>query len=109
MVHYSSFGGAKSFDDARRHIHEGAIVDLGYTMLSNNKYETLNDDGTLGYEKLNYLIALRFGYLRLHRPATFYVTPYSPHRLSRQFGFWQERQGHLNLTLALELQPTMMP
>jgi len=78
MVHYSGFRGAKSFDDARRRIHEGAIADLGCTMLSKNKYETLNDDGTLGYEKLSYLIALRSGYIPLHCATTFYAMSYSP-------------------------------
>ena len=34
MAHDSGFGGTKGFDDARRRIHEGAIADLGYTMLS---------------------------------------------------------------------------
>jgi len=88
MVHYSAFGGAKSFDDVRRRIHEGAIADLGCTMLSKNKYETLNDDGTLGYEKLSYLIALCSGYLPLRRATTFYTMSYSPHQFSRQFRFW---------------------
>ena len=34
MVHYSGFGGVKSFKDARRRIHKGAIADLSCTMLS---------------------------------------------------------------------------
>jgi len=34
MVPHSGFGGAKIFDDAWRRIHEGAIADLSYTMLS---------------------------------------------------------------------------
>jgi len=92
MVHYSGFGGAKSFEDTRRRIHEGAIADLGCTMLSKNKYETLNDDGTPAYERLSYQIALRS-----------YVMPYSPHRFSRQFGFWQE------LLSALKLDPCTRP
>ncbi|KAJ8440053.1 hypothetical protein Cgig2_025532 [Carnegiea gigantea] len=75
MVHYSSFEGVKSFEGPRRRIHEGAIADLGYTILSKNKYETLNDDGTLGYEKLSYLIALRSSYLPLRRAMTFYELP----------------------------------
>jgi len=99
MVRYSGFGGAKSFDDTRRHIHEGAIADLGCTMLSKNKYDTLNDDGTLGCEKFSYLVALRSGYLPLHRAATFYAMPYIPHRFSRQFGFWQELSAALKLDL----------
>ena len=69
IVHYSSFGGPKSFEDARRCIHEGAAADLGCTMLSTNKYETLNDDGTLGYEKLSHLIALRYGCLLYTSPS----------------------------------------
>ena len=40
MVYYSGFGVAKSFEDARRRIHEGVIADLGYVMLSKSKYET---------------------------------------------------------------------
>jgi len=88
MVHYSGFGGAKCFDDARRCIHEGAIADLGCAMLSKNNYETLNDDGTLGHEKLGYLIALLSGYLPLSRAMTFYAMSYSPHQFSRSFGFW---------------------
>ena len=87
MVHYFGFGGPKSFEDAHRSIHEGAIADLGCTMLNKNKYETLNDDGTLGYEKLSYVIALRSSFLPLRGATTFYVMPYSPHRFSRQFGF----------------------
>ena len=87
LMVYAGFRGAKSLNDARRHIYEGVIVDLGCTTLSKNKYETLNDDGTLGYEKLTHLVALCFGYLPLRLPATFYVMPYSPHRFSRQFGF----------------------
>jgi len=66
-------------------------------MLSKSKYETLNDDGTLSYEKPNYLLALHSGYLPLRRATTFYVTPYSPYRLSGQFGFWQELPGVLKL------------
>jgi len=27
IVHYSGFGGTTSFDDAQKHIHEGAIAD----------------------------------------------------------------------------------
>jgi len=88
MVHYFGFGGAKSFTNARRRIYDGATTDLCCTMLSENKCGTLSGNGTLGYEKLNYLIALRFGYLPLRRATTFYVVPYSPHRVSRQFGFW---------------------
>jgi len=97
MVHYSGFGGAKSFEDAQRRIHEGAIADLGCTMLSKNKYETSNGDGTLGYEKLSYLIALRSGYPPLHRVVTFYVMPYTTQRFSRQFGFWKELPSVLKL------------
>ena len=78
-MHYAGFGGAKSFEDARRRIHEGTIADLGCTMLSKNKYGTLNDDGTLAYEKLSYLIALRSSYIPLRRVTTFYVMRYSPH------------------------------
>ena len=79
IVHYSGFWRGKSFEDARRHIHEGPIADLSCTMISKNKCETLNDNGTLGYEKLSYLIPLRSCYLPLHCATTFYVMPYSPH------------------------------
>jgi len=97
MVHYFGFGGAMGFDDARRCIHEGVIADLGCTMLSKNKYDTLNDDGTLGYKKLSYLIALRSNYLPLRRAAIFYAMPYNPHWFSRQFGFRQQLPGALKL------------
>jgi len=56
-------------------------------MLSKNKYDILNGDCTLGYEKHIYLIALCPGFLPFHHGATFYMLPYSPHRFSRQFGF----------------------
>ncbi|KAJ8434404.1 hypothetical protein Cgig2_002606 [Carnegiea gigantea] len=44
-------------------------------MLSENKYEILNDDGTLRYEKLSYLIALRSSFPPLRRATTFYELP----------------------------------
>jgi len=75
------------------------IIDFGHTMLSKNKYEILNNDGTLSYERLSYLIALRSGYLPFPRATIFYVLPYSPHRFSGQFGFWQE------LPCVLKLNP----
>jgi len=96
-AHYSSFGGENSFDDTRRHIHERAIANLVCMMLNKNKYEILNDNDTLGYEKLNYLIALHVGCLRLHRTMTFYALPYSSYRFSRQFGFYQELTSALKL------------
>jgi len=97
MVHYSGFRGAKTFDDAWRRIHEGAIADLDCTMLSKNKYETLNDDGTLGHEKLIYRIALLSGYLPLRCAAIFNVTTYSLHWFNGQFGSRQELPGVLKL------------
>ena len=66
-------------------------------MLSKNNYDTLNDDGTLGYEKLSYLIALHSGYLPLRCATNFYAMPYSPHQFSRQLGLWQELPGALKL------------
>ena len=94
---YSGFKGAKSFEDAQRRIHEGRLLIWLAPCLARIKYETLNDDGNLGYEKLSYLRALRFGYLPLRCAMTFYVMPYSPHRFSRQFDFWQELPGALKL------------
>jgi len=57
-------------------------------MLSKKKYEALNDDKTLGYEKLSHLRALYYGYLPLSHATTSYVMPNSPYQFSRQFGLW---------------------
>jgi len=95
MVHHSSFGGAKNFDDTRRCICESAIADFGCTMLNKNKYEILNDDGTLSYEKLSYLIVLRSGFPPFHHAITFYLAPYS--------------LVCLNFMLVLRPHPIMIP
>ncbi|KAJ8426680.1 hypothetical protein Cgig2_018771 [Carnegiea gigantea] len=60
-------------------------------MLSKNKYEILNDDATLGYEKLSYLIALR------------YTCIYSADNLV------SGRMYLVHLTFVLGPHPTMMP
>lgn len=75
--------------DGRELIHEGRVFNLGCLMLGRNQSDTLIDDGNLDVDKLGYLISLRDGFFPIRRGTTFYVEPYSPHRFSRQFGFYQ--------------------
>ncbi|KAM1286392.1 hypothetical protein ACFX2J_000455 [Malus domestica] len=47
------------------------------------------DDSHLHFSDLSYLISLRSGYVSLRQEDRCIIQPYSPHRLSRQFGFVQ--------------------
>jgi len=109
MAHYSDFGGAKSFDDAQKRIHKGTTADLGCTMLSKNKYEILNDDRTLGYEKLSYLIALHPGILPFRHRATFCVVPIACIDSADNLGSGRMYLVHIKSILVLGPYPTVMP
>ena len=81
--------------DARELIHKGKIHDLGCLMLGKNRLENLIDKDKLNKDKVSYLISLRDGFLPIHHGVAFYIEPYSPHRFSRQFGFYHGILGML--------------
>ncbi|PIN13986.1 hypothetical protein CDL12_13383 [Handroanthus impetiginosus] len=53
------------------------------------------DNGNAEDFKQDYYIAIRSNYLPLRRGEHFIFEPYSPHRFSRQFGYYQEIPGVL--------------
>ena len=75
--------------NAHELIHEGRVCDLVCLMLVRNRWEILTDDGDLDVDKSSYLISLWYEFLSIRWGSTFNVEPYSPHWLSRQFGFCQ--------------------
>ncbi|KAK6146337.1 hypothetical protein DH2020_020206 [Rehmannia glutinosa] len=97
MTTFSGEGGAKYYDptDARKRIHKGEIVSLTCTMITKEKDFTYVDNGNAEEFERNYFLAIRSNYLPLWQGGYFIVEPYSPHRFSRQFGFYQVVPGAL--------------
>ncbi|MCD7459579.1 hypothetical protein HAX54_041348 [Datura stramonium] len=58
-------------------------------MLNNfDPYDYIDSNDALDLE-LNYFMSIHFGYLSLRNGNSIIIEPYSPHRFSRQFGFYQ--------------------
>ncbi|XP_019239821.1 PREDICTED: uncharacterized protein LOC109219803 [Nicotiana attenuata] len=97
MVAYSGEGAARYFDekDARKRIHNGEDIVWTPTMLTNSRlYYYVDNDAPQELES-NYFMSLRFNYLPVRYDNSFIINPYSPHRFSRQFGFYQNVPGFL--------------
>jgi len=47
-------------------------------MLAKNYHELIVNGNKLDYDKSDYLIALRDGFLRIQRDTSFYIEPYNP-------------------------------
>ena len=83
MVRYSGRLPVRdNIGDARKLIHEGKVIELGCLMLAKNRAELILDDGKLDDTRSNYLMALRVGFLPIHRGVFFHVEPYRPHRFN---------------------------
>ncbi|KAI3469665.1 hypothetical protein Pfo_026328 [Paulownia fortunei] len=87
MVIFSGEGGAKYYDSkkARKRIHKGDF----------SKDFLYIDNGNAEEFEQNYFIAIRSNYLCLRQGEHFIIEPYSPHRFSRQFRFYQVVSGTL--------------
>ncbi|XP_060195511.1 uncharacterized protein LOC132624806 [Lycium barbarum] len=97
MVAYSGEGAARYFEkkDARKRIHQGDNVAWTSTMLNNSEPYNYVDNNDAQELELNYFMSVRFGYLSLRDGNSVIIEPYSPHRFSRQFGFYQKIPGAL--------------
>ncbi|XP_057797554.1 uncharacterized protein LOC131013483 [Salvia miltiorrhiza] len=98
MVQYSGEGGARFYDDvkARKQIRKGDQVAWSCTMYSWDKDISFIDDENAKESDFCYFMAVRSNYLTRRLEDGFVVEPYSPHRFSRQFGFYQVRPGVLS-------------
>ncbi|XP_073066001.1 uncharacterized protein [Primulina eburnea] len=97
MASFSGEGGAKYYDpsEARKKIHKEDFVSWTCTMITRNKDFLYLDNGNAEEFEQNYFIAIRSSYLSLRQGGHFIIEPYSPHRFSRQFGFYQTIPGVL--------------
>ncbi|KAL0438961.1 UNVERIFIED_CONTAM: hypothetical protein Slati_2379100 [Sesamum latifolium] len=98
MTLLSSEGGAKYYDpqEARKQIHKGDFVSWTCNMIVKDKDFSFVDDGRAKDFEEAYFMAIHSNYLPLRQGDHFDVEPYSPHRFSRQFGFFQEVPGILS-------------
>ncbi|MCD9639493.1 hypothetical protein HAX54_024064 [Datura stramonium] len=95
MVAFLGEGVARYYDKkkARKRIHQGDNIAWASTMLNNSEpYDYIDDNDALELE-LNYFESIRFGYLPLRNGNSAIIEPYSPHRFSHQFGFYQRIPG----------------
>ncbi|PIN21567.1 hypothetical protein CDL12_05731 [Handroanthus impetiginosus] len=97
MMQFSGEGGARYFDpkEARKRIHKGDSAHWTYNMITKNKNLLFVDDGKAKELEQDYFIAICSNYLTLRQGEHFVIEPYSPHRFSCQFGYYQEVQGVL--------------
>ncbi|KAL0298420.1 UNVERIFIED_CONTAM: hypothetical protein Sradi_6501800 [Sesamum radiatum] len=100
MTRFSGEGGAKYYEprEARKRIHKAEFVSWACNMLVKAKPFKFVDDGRAEELDHSYFVAIRSSYLTLRRGGRFIVEPYSPHRFGRQFGYYQDVPGTLNMT-----------
>ncbi|MCD7458625.1 hypothetical protein HAX54_038749 [Datura stramonium] len=75
--------------EARKRIHQGDNITWTSTILNNSELYDYIDNNDAPELELNYFASIRFGYLPLRNENSVIIEPYSPHRFSRQFGFYQ--------------------
>ncbi|KAH0720107.1 hypothetical protein KY284_005137 [Solanum tuberosum] len=95
MAVYSGEVGARYFDsnDVRKCIHGGENVAWTSTMMDKTYPYFHVDNDHASEVELSYFMSIRFNYLPLRCRDSFIIEPYSPHRFSRQFGFYQNIPG----------------
>lgn len=91
MTAYSGEGGVKYFDGelARKCIHQGDSVVWTSTMPSKSDPCHFVDNDKDEEIEISYFMSLHFNLLPFRYGGSFILEPYSPHRFSRQFGFYQ--------------------
>ncbi|KAK6131725.1 hypothetical protein DH2020_034522 [Rehmannia glutinosa] len=97
MAIFSGEGHAKYYEpkEARRRIHKGDWISWTCTMITKSKDFHYVDNGNAQRFEQDYFIAIRSSYLSLRQGGRFVIEPYSPHRFSRHFGFYQMVPGVL--------------
>ncbi|PIN11845.1 hypothetical protein CDL12_15549 [Handroanthus impetiginosus] len=87
MTQFSGEGSTRYFDpkEACKRIHKG----------DPNQNLLFVDDGKAKELEQDYFIATRSNYLTLRQGEHFVIEPYSPHRFSCEFGYYQEVSGVL--------------
>lgn len=97
MAACSSEGVARYFgkEEARKRIHNGENINWTSTMPRRSDPSYYYDDGKADEFELNFFMSIRSNYLPLRDGVDFIIKPYSSHRFSRQFGFYQDTLGRL--------------
>ncbi|KAH6786184.1 hypothetical protein C2S52_000088 [Perilla frutescens var. hirtella] len=95
MIHYSGEGGAMYYDhvQARAHFQEWDQMSWDCMMLSEAENIWYVDDGEAPESHQCFFMAIRCNYLTKRLGDHFIIEPYSPHRFSRQFGYYQSLPG----------------
>lgn len=97
MVQYSGEGGARSYDfaKARERIHKGDFISWNCTVPPKMHDVMYIDDENASELNHGFFMAVRSNFLARRLDDHFLVEPYSPHRFSRQFGYYQMVSGAL--------------
>nr|XP_016507312.1 PREDICTED: uncharacterized protein LOC107825000 [Nicotiana tabacum] len=82
-------------EEARKRIHNGENIIWTSTMPRRSGLHHYYDDGKADESELNFFMSIRSNYLPLRDGVNFIIELYSPHRFSRQFGFYQDTPGRL--------------
>nr|GLL31223.1 uncharacterized protein LOC105973838 [Ipomoea trifida] len=101
MVSFSGESGAKFYSetDTRKKIFKGESINWLYASRNHDRDYIFHDDGKGIEEDLEYFLCLRSCRLILRQGQQCVAEPYTPHRFSRQFGFYQ---AHAPVCLALD-------
>ncbi|PIN26615.1 hypothetical protein CDL12_00626 [Handroanthus impetiginosus] len=91
MTQFFGKSGARNFDpkEAHKRIHKGNSAHWTYNMITKNQNLLFVNGGKAKELEQNYFIAIRWNYLTLRQGERFVIEPYSHHRFSRQFGYYQ--------------------
>ena len=91
MAQFSGEVSAKPFSprEARIKIHKGASVNWNCLIGLKQNYRFV-DNANASFTECEYFASIRSSYLTLRDGERFIVEAYCPHRISRQFGFYQD-------------------
>ncbi|PIN06851.1 hypothetical protein CDL12_20592 [Handroanthus impetiginosus] len=97
MTQFSSKDGTRYFDpkETRKRIHQGDSANWTYDMFPKNQNLLYVNDGNDEKLEQDYFITIHSNYFPLYQGEHFVIEPYSSHRFSGQFGYYQEVPGVL--------------
>nr|ADN34118.1 hypothetical protein [Cucumis melo subsp. melo] len=92
MTNFSGEGGSIYFGEyeARELIHNGARIQWHANLQNRSKHERMVDTHDSSFLQMSYFVSMRSCYLSSRCENTWIITSYSPYRLGRQFGFYQD-------------------